>query len=77
VRPLRIPFEFARNSWTIVLDGGSGRCEVLREGELVGVTRYDPDLGFGQASPTLQPLLTTMHDALLPFDEKIRFVQKA
>lgn len=60
-----------------MLEGMTGRCELWRDGSLIGVTRYDPDMGFGQVPPTLQPMLVVMRSVLLPFDEKIRFVQRA
>jgi hypothetical protein len=74
---LEIPFDYARCSWTLVLEAVTGRGELLRDGTSVGSLRYDPDLGFGQVPPTLQPLLIIMREVLAPFDERIRFLQRA
>jgi hypothetical protein len=71
--PLSVPFEYALTSWMVVVDAMSGRCDILRDGALVGSTRYDPDLGFGQVPPTLQPLVMTMSEALAPYNDRLRF----
>ncbi|MBA3708733.1 MAG: hypothetical protein H0W83_07950 [Planctomycetes bacterium] len=77
MKPLSIPFQYAAESWMLVVEALTGRCEVRRDGSLVAVTRYDPDLGFGNLSPTLQPMLMVMRNVLEPFTEKIRFLQRA
>jgi hypothetical protein len=60
-----------------VLEAVTGRGELLRDGTPVGSLRYDPDLGFGPVQPTLQPLLIVLRAVLAPFDERIRFMQRA
>jgi hypothetical protein len=77
VKPLEIPFHYAFCSWTLILEAVTGRAQILRDGEPVGIVRYDPDLGFGPVPPTLQPLLMVLREVLAPFDERIRFLQRA
>jgi hypothetical protein len=74
---LEIPFDYARCSWILVFEAVSGQGELLRDGTPVGTLRYDPDLGFGPVPPTLQPLLIVLREVLAPFDERIRFLQRA
>lgn len=77
MKPLMIPFRYALVSWTVIIEAVTGKVELLREGSLIGTMRYDPDFGFGQVPPPVQPMIMVLRDVLMRYDDRIRFVQHA
>lgn len=73
--PIRFVWDGAQ--WSLELGQDPSQLTVFRDGEELGVMRYDPDHGFGRVPPVLQPLLGPLGEALQPYHERLRFLQRA